>query len=87
MSPCPAPWPARRRARPEDPPGGGAPSWSPLVVFAIFIGFWYFMSYVGMSEHRRFLVPPPHAVIEKSFLPGPDTLGDIAEPSELEACG
>lgn len=40
----------------------------PVLVFALFIGGWYFLSYVGMSEGRRFLVPPPHRVVDKSFL-------------------
>lgn len=39
----------------------------PVVVFGVFIAFWYFMSYVGMSEGRRFLVPPPHVVLNRSF--------------------
>ncbi len=39
----------------------------PLAVFGLFIAFWYFMSYVGMSEGRRFLVPPPHQVLNRSF--------------------
>jgi NitT/TauT family transport system permease protein len=40
----------------------------PLVVFGIFIGFWYFFSYVILNPDRRFLVPPPHMVIKKAFL-------------------
>ena len=40
----------------------------PVALFGMFIGFWYFMSYVGMSEHRRYLVPPPHEVVRTSFL-------------------
>lgn len=39
----------------------------PISVFGLFIGFWYFMSYVGMSEGRRFLVPAPHVVLNRSF--------------------
>jgi NitT/TauT family transport system permease protein len=40
----------------------------PAVVFAMFIGFWYFTHHVLMSENRRFLVPTPHAVVDQSFL-------------------
>jgi NitT/TauT family transport system permease protein len=54
----------------------------PLVVFAAFIGVWYLLHYVLMSEQRRFLVPPPHRVIDKSFLTwevrGSGTLAAIA---------
>jgi NitT/TauT family transport system permease protein len=39
----------------------------PFAVFALFVGFWYFMSYVGMSPQRRFLVPPPHEVVQVAF--------------------
>ncbi len=40
----------------------------PVLVFVLFIAGWYFLSYVGMSEGRRFLVPPPHRVVDQSFL-------------------
>lgn len=39
-----------------------------VVVFGLFIGIWYLTSYVLLSERRRFIVPPPHQVIEKAFL-------------------
>ena len=39
-----------------------------LLVFALFIGFWYLTHYVLLSENRRFIVPPPDAVIRESFL-------------------
>jgi len=39
-----------------------------LVVAAAFVGFWYLMHYVILSEQRRFIVPPPHAVISEAFL-------------------
>ena len=38
------------------------------VVFALFVGFWYAMHYVILDEQRRFIVPPPHRVIEEAFL-------------------
>src|SRR5688500_1508142 len=54
----------------------------PLVVGAVFIGVWYLLHYALMSENRRFLVPPPHRVIDKSFLTwevrGAGTLAAIA---------
>lgn len=40
----------------------------PLVLVAAGVGVWYFVSYVGMSEGRRFLVPPPHEVVNVGFL-------------------
>jgi NitT/TauT family transport system permease protein len=54
----------------------------PLAIFAAFIGSWYLLHYVVMSERRRFLVPPPHVVVQKSFLTwkvaGSGTLAAIA---------
>lgn len=40
----------------------------PLVVFALLIGGWYVISYYVLDDMRRFLLPPPHAVIEVGFL-------------------
>jgi NitT/TauT family transport system permease protein len=40
----------------------------PLLVFGLFIGFWYFFTYVILNPDRRFLVPPPHAVVKQSFI-------------------
>jgi NitT/TauT family transport system permease protein len=40
----------------------------PLVLFGAFIAFWYWLSYDGMSENKAFLVPPPHKVVEDSYL-------------------
>jgi NitT/TauT family transport system permease protein len=40
----------------------------PILVFAAFIGGWYVLHYFGMSDRRKFLVPPPHVVVQKSFL-------------------
>jgi NitT/TauT family transport system permease protein len=36
----------------------------PVVVFLVFIGIWYFVSYVMLSDRRRFLLPPPQAVLK-----------------------
>ena len=38
-----------------------------LLVFVLFIGLWYAMHYVILDENRRFIVPPPHDVIEEAF--------------------
>lgn len=35
----------------------------PTITFALFIGFWYFMSYVVLKPDRRFLIPPPQQVL------------------------
>lgn len=73
------------------PPGGGngPPSagksplrratarFAPLGGFAVFIGVWYFMAYKGMSPERRFLVPPPHRVINESFIESSKIRGDL----------
>ena len=40
----------------------------PTLVLAAFIGFWYWLSYDGMSENRQFLVPPLHEVIRDGYL-------------------
>jgi len=40
----------------------------PLVVFAVVLAAWYGVSYLLLSPQRRFLVPPPHAVVQVGFL-------------------
>jgi NitT/TauT family transport system permease protein len=40
----------------------------PAIVFGIFLGIWYLFSYVVLTPDRRFLLPPPQAVIKVSFL-------------------
>jgi NitT/TauT family transport system permease protein len=40
----------------------------PFLVFLAVIGLWYLVSYVLLSVDRRFLLPPPHAVIQVAFL-------------------
>lgn len=42
----------------------------PVSVFGAFIGVWYFMSYWGLQhlfDKPRFLLPPPHEVINESI--------------------
>ncbi len=44
---------------------------APVIGFAGFIGFWYFMSYWALQhiwDKPRFLITPPHRVIDVSFL-------------------
>jgi NitT/TauT family transport system permease protein len=38
----------------------------PLVVFAAFVGLWY-LGNALMSDNRKFLLPTPHKVIDRSF--------------------
>jgi NitT/TauT family transport system permease protein len=56
-------WRARRRS------GGLLRRWLPPVVTLLaFLAAWYFVSLGVLSEDRRFLLPPPHAVVEVAFL-------------------
>jgi NitT/TauT family transport system permease protein len=40
----------------------------PFLLFAVVIGLWYLTSYKVLDEQRRFLLPPPHRVVEVAFL-------------------
>jgi NitT/TauT family transport system permease protein len=40
----------------------------PAITFALFIGVWYLISGVVLPEHKRFLLPTPHEVIDEGFL-------------------
>jgi NitT/TauT family transport system permease protein len=40
----------------------------PFVVLLVTIGLWYAISYLLLSPERRFLLPPPHAVVQIGFL-------------------
>jgi NitT/TauT family transport system permease protein len=40
----------------------------PIMLGLVIIGIWYFISYVLLEDRRRFLLRPPHQVIEKGFL-------------------
>jgi NitT/TauT family transport system permease protein len=48
----------------------------PAAVFAAMIGIWYGVSYLLLDPDRRFLVPPPHDVIQVAFL-DPDNLQEL----------
>lgn len=39
----------------------------PLAVFMLFLGFWYFMTFVVLDPDRRWLLPPPHDVVVEGF--------------------
>src|ERR1700704_2933130 len=41
---------------------------APLIVFALMIGVWLFISYVLLEPRRRFLMPPPQDVVRTGLL-------------------
>jgi NitT/TauT family transport system permease protein len=55
---------AGRSTRPE----GALLRFAPLFVFVGVIGGWYFVSMIVLDADRRFLLPPPHSVIDVAFL-------------------
>jgi NitT/TauT family transport system permease protein len=50
----------------------------PLVLGAVLIGVWYFISYVLLAPRRRFLLRPPHEVVKTGFLDG-DNLSEMLD--------
>lgn len=40
----------------------------PVAMFGFMIGVWYLVSLVLLDPKRRFLLPPPHAVVDVAFL-------------------
>ena len=50
----------------------------PLFLAVIVIGVWYLISYGMLSEQRRFLLRPPHQVLQVGFL-DTDNFGDILQ--------
>jgi NitT/TauT family transport system permease protein len=42
----------------------------PALVLLVALGLWYLGSYLLLSPDRRFLLPPPHAVLRVGFLNG-----------------
>jgi NitT/TauT family transport system permease protein len=56
----------------------------PLLVFAGFLGFWYFMTYVVLDPDRRWLLPPPHAVIIDGLI-APEPRSEILRGLALSA--
>lgn len=70
----------------------GSIAWNlipPLVVFGLFVGFLYLVSYVFLSPERQFLLPPPHEVVQNGLLDGAnlreqlDALWDTAKVALL----
>ena len=43
---------------------------APLIVFALVIAVWLFISYVLLEPRRRFLMPPPQEVVRVGFFDG-----------------
>jgi NitT/TauT family transport system permease protein len=62
--------PVSERARPARGRRGRALAQviAPVVVFMLVIGVWLFISYVLLEPRRRFLMPPPQAVVQVGFL-------------------
>jgi NitT/TauT family transport system permease protein len=56
----------------------------PLVVLIAVLGAWYAVSYLLLSPDRRFLVPPPHAVVQIGFLTW-DNLIELLQALSLSA--
>ena len=55
------------------PPSARREHWAavvlpPLLLGGVVIGIWYFVSYVVLDARRRFLLQPPHKVLEIGFL-------------------
>jgi len=48
----------------------------PLVFGALLLSVWYFISYQILTPERRFLLRPPHAVVNEAYL-DPSTLADM----------
>jgi NitT/TauT family transport system permease protein len=67
-----APAPARRRA------GWLGFVLPPLLLGAVLIGIWYFMTYVVLAPRRRFLLPAPHDVVRVGFLDS-ENLGEMLD--------
>jgi NitT/TauT family transport system permease protein len=42
----------------------------PVALFALFVGLWYLTSYRLLVPDSRFLVPPPHQIVDVAFLDG-----------------
>ena len=40
----------------------------PVLLFGAIVGLWYLISYRLLDPDRRFLLPPPHKVVEVAFL-------------------
>lgn len=50
----------------------------PILVFLVFIGLWYLVTYFVLADDRRWLLPPPHDVVAEGFFVG-ETVVEILE--------
>jgi NitT/TauT family transport system permease protein len=50
----------------------------PVAVLVAFVGIWYLFHYLVLSDQRKFILPPPHVVIDVAFLRGA-TLAQLGE--------
>jgi NitT/TauT family transport system permease protein len=67
-APVQGPTPATSRLVPSGR-GRWLSHWGPpFVALLIMIGLWYAISYLLLDPQRRFLLPPPHAVLQVGFL-------------------
>jgi NitT/TauT family transport system permease protein len=86
-----SPPPARDRAASPARGGGRVRRWGPpAVVLALMLAAWYGVSELVLSPERRFLLPPPHAVVQVGFLdPGhlAELLGGLWLTTQVAALG
>src|SRR5437870_11642929 len=62
----------------------------PLLVFALVIGVWLFISYVLLEPRRRFLMPPPQEVVRIGFFDGrnlSEILGGLWSTTQVAIVG
>jgi NitT/TauT family transport system permease protein len=57
---------------------------APLVVLSLMVGFWYAVSYLLLSPDRRFLMPPPDAVVRVGYFDS-DNRAELLEGLRLSA--
>src|SRR6202158_3769578 len=62
----------------------------PLLVFALVIAVWLFISYVLLEPRRRFLMPPPQEVVRAGFFDGrnlTEILGGLWSTTQVAIVG
>jgi len=63
---------------------------APLIVFAVMIGIWLFISYVLLEPRRRFLMPPPQDVVLRGLFDGrnvTEILGGLWSTTQVALVG
>jgi NitT/TauT family transport system permease protein len=63
---------------------------APLIVFALMIGVWLFISYVLLEPRRRFLMPPPQEVVRIGLFDArnlTDILGGLWSTTQVALVG